>query len=218
MRFSNLAVFALTGLTIASPVVSKRDTNADVVSLLTDLYATVQTYTGAISTSSLPHLPSSSFHHTILTTRSSDATLATLSPSSSILEKTAAAPLVGEQISKITAAITSTAGEIKALPPVTGGEPTTITTTSTSPTEKRQVGAIAVAALLGLIIVEIFATLGAAILVLGVGLLLVFTTPMVSSLSLLILTVQAVLNVVLLGVTTLLNTILTSLALGVSGL
>ncbi|EAT91445.2 hypothetical protein HBH56_085690 [Parastagonospora nodorum] len=195
MRFSNLAVFALTGLTIASPVVSKRDTNADVVSLLTDLYATVQTYTGAIN-----------------------ATLATLSPSSSILEKTAAAPLVGEQISKITAAITSTAGEIKALPPVTGGEPTTITTTSTSPTEKRQVGAIAVAALLGLIIVEIFATLGAAILVLGVGLLLVFTTPMVSSLSLLILTVQAVLNVVLLGVTTLLNTILTSLALGVSGL
>ncbi|KAH3955309.1 hypothetical protein HBI56_014290 [Parastagonospora nodorum] len=195
MRFSNLAVFALTGLTIASPVASKRDTNADVVSLLTDLYATVQTYTGAIN-----------------------ATLATLSPSSSILEKTAAAPLVGEQISKITAAITSTAGEIKALPPVTGGEPTTITTTSTSPTEKRQVGAIAVAALLGLIIVEIFATLGAAILVLGVGLLLVFTTPMVSSLSLLILTVQAVLNVVLLGVTTLLNTILTSLALGVSGL
>ncbi|KAH4821215.1 hypothetical protein HBI23_046780 [Parastagonospora nodorum] len=196
MRFSNLAVFALTGLTIASPVASKRDTNADVVSLLTDLYATVQTYTGAIN-----------------------ATLATLSPSSSILEKTAAAPLVGEQISKITAAITSTAGEIKALPPVTGGEPTTISSTSPSTTvEKRQVGAIAVAALLGLIIVEIFATLGAAILVLGVGLLLVFTTPMVSSLSLLILTVQAVLNVVLLGVTTLLNTILTSLALGVSGL
>jgi len=49
-------------------------------------------------------------------------------------------------------------------------------------------------------------------------LLVVLTTPMVSSLSLLILTVQAVLNIVLLGVTTLLNTILTSLALGVSGL
>jgi hypothetical protein len=41
---------------------------------------------------------------------------------------------------------------------------------------------------------------------------------MVSSLSLLILTVQAVLNVVLGGVITLLNTILTSLALGLSGL
>jgi hypothetical protein len=48
MRFSNLAVFALSGLSIASPVVTKR---ADAVSYLTDLYATVQIYTGAISTS-----------------------------------------------------------------------------------------------------------------------------------------------------------------------
>ena len=194
MRFSSLALFALTGLSLGTPILSKRDTNADVVTLLTDLYATVQIYTGAINT-----------------------TLATLSPSSSLLDKTAAAPLIGEQIAKITAAITATAGDIKALPPVTGGEPQVINSTS-SPVAKRQVGAIAVAALLGLIIVEIFATLGAAILVLGVGLLLVFTTPMVSSLSLLILTVQSVLNVVLLGVTTLLNTILTGLALGVSGL
>jgi hypothetical protein len=46
MRFSHLSVFALSGLAIASPVVTKR---ADAVSLLTDLYATVQTYTGAIS-------------------------------------------------------------------------------------------------------------------------------------------------------------------------
>jgi hypothetical protein len=58
MRFSNLAVFALTGLTIASPVVTKRDTNADVVSLLTDLYATVQIYTGAISQFFPPPIPS----------------------------------------------------------------------------------------------------------------------------------------------------------------
>jgi hypothetical protein len=144
-----------------------------------------------------------------------DATLATLSPSSSVLEKTAAVPKIGEQINLITAAITSTTAEINALPHVNStGEPTEIPNVK----EKRQVGAIAVAALLGLIIVEIFATLGAAILVLGVGLLLVFTTPMVSSLSLLILTVQAVLDVALVGVITLLNTILTSLALGLSGL
>jgi hypothetical protein len=82
--------------------------------------------------------------------------------------------------------------------------------------EKRQL--IAVAALLSLIIVEIFATVGAAILVLGLGVLVIFTTPLTSSLSLLILTVQAVLNVVLAGVVTLLNTILGSLALALSGL
>ncbi|EHK96487.1 hypothetical protein GLAREA_10821 [Glarea lozoyensis ATCC 20868] len=192
MRFSNLAMLALSGLAIASPVV-KRDTEADVVSLLTDLYATVQTYTGAIN-----------------------ATLANLSPSSSALEKTAAVPVIGDQISKITAAITSTTSNINALPHVT--EKRSITAVGAPEVEKRQIGAIAVAALLGLIIVEIFATLGAAIVVLGAGLLVIFTTPMVSSLSLLILTVQAVLNVVLAGVITLLNTILTSLALGLSGL
>jgi hypothetical protein len=48
MRLSHLTVFALSGLSIASPVVTKR---ADVQSLLTDLFATVQTYTGAISAS-----------------------------------------------------------------------------------------------------------------------------------------------------------------------
>lgn len=62
MRFSSLALFALTGLSLGTPILSKRDTNADVVTLLTDLYATVQIYTGAISTSlPLPAL------HTILT-------------------------------------------------------------------------------------------------------------------------------------------------------
>ena len=46
MRFSHFSIFALSGLSLASPVVQKR---ADVASLLTDLYATVQIYTGAIS-------------------------------------------------------------------------------------------------------------------------------------------------------------------------
>jgi len=46
MRFSHFSVFALSGLAIASPVLNKR---ADVGTLLTDLYATVQIYTGAIS-------------------------------------------------------------------------------------------------------------------------------------------------------------------------
>jgi hypothetical protein len=46
MRFSHFSVFALSGLSLAGPVVTKR---ADTISLLTDLYATVQIYTGAIS-------------------------------------------------------------------------------------------------------------------------------------------------------------------------
>jgi len=51
MRFSHLAVFALSGLSLASPVVQqKRQETSSVESLLTDLFATVQVYTGAIST------------------------------------------------------------------------------------------------------------------------------------------------------------------------
>lgn len=60
MRFSHFSMLALSGLSLASPVVQKRDTEADVVSLLTDLYATVQIYTGAISAprpASPPSLP-----------------------------------------------------------------------------------------------------------------------------------------------------------------
>lgn len=45
-----LSVVALSGLSLASPVLDRR---ADAVSLLTDLYATIQTYTGAISMSTL---------------------------------------------------------------------------------------------------------------------------------------------------------------------
>jgi hypothetical protein len=153
-----------------------------------------------------------------------DATLAPLSPSSNIIDKTAATAKVGAQINLITAAITSTTNEIAALPHVNATKrslDSSIDSVSTdlieSPKhEKRQL--IAVAALLSLIIVEIFATVGAAILVLGLGVLVIFTTPLTSSLSLLILTGQAVLNVVLAGVVTLLNTILGSLALALSGL
>jgi hypothetical protein len=66
MRFSHISLFALTGLSLASPVV-KRDSASTVVDLLTDLYATVQTYTGAIS-QSFPS-PSSSSQLTIQSRR-----------------------------------------------------------------------------------------------------------------------------------------------------
>ena len=52
MRFSIAAVVALVGLSAAGPVaqINKR---ADAVSVLTELYATVQIHTGAISGSCL---------------------------------------------------------------------------------------------------------------------------------------------------------------------
>ncbi|KAJ4336458.1 hypothetical protein N0V95_008598 [Ascochyta clinopodiicola] len=201
MRFSQFSIFALSGLSIASPVLSKR---ADAVGLLTDLYATVQTYTGAIN-----------------------ATLAPLSASSSLLEKTAATAQVGAQINLITAAITTTTTKIKTLPPSNSTstkrtvgadldldtEPTEV---DSQPVEKRQL--IAVGALLALIIVEIFATVTAAVAILGLAGLLVFLNPLTAALSLLILAVELVLDVVLVGVIALLDSLLTALALGVSGL
>jgi hypothetical protein len=146
-----------------------------------------------------------------------------LSPSSNILDKTAATAQVGAQINLITAAITSTTSKISALPheDASGIEKRATSTdliSAPADNEKRQIGAIAIAALLGLIIVEVFATVGAAILVLGVGVLVIFTTPLTGSLTTLIVTIQVVLNVVLAGVVTLLNTILGSLALALSGL
>jgi hypothetical protein len=48
--------------------------------------------------------------------------------------------------------------------------------------------------------------------------LLIFINPLTSALSLLILAVQLVLNVVLVGVIALLNSVLAALALGLSGL
>jgi hypothetical protein len=202
MRFSHFSVFALSGLSIASPVVTKR---ADTLSLLTDLYATVQVYTGAIS--------KPSWHFLKLTLTILDATLAPLSASSSLLDKTAATAQIGTQLNLITAAVTSTTNEIKTLPPAT-----TPFTKRAQPVEKRQDVLIGVAAILSLIIIEILATVGAAIAILGGAVLLVFTTPLTTSLAGLIIAVELILDVTLVGVIALLDTLLTGLALGVSGL
>jgi hypothetical protein len=203
MRFSHLAVFALSGLSLASPVVQQKRQESSVESLLTDLFATVQIYTGAIN-----------------------ATLAPLSTSSSILEKTAAIPQVGEQLNKITAAITSTTSEIRELAPANATQPmvpangnekrSSTDVDASQPKEKRQL--IAVGALLAFIIVVIFATITAAVAILGLAGLLIFINPLTSALGLLILAVQLVLNVVLAGVIALLNSLLAALALGLSGL
>ncbi|ORX99299.1 hypothetical protein BCR34DRAFT_606670 [Clohesyomyces aquaticus] len=194
MHFSLAAVVALSGLSIASPL-AQVNHRADAVSLLTDLFATVQVYTGAIN-----------------------ATLATLTLSSSVLDKTAAIPKVGASLNSITSAITSTAAEIRAITPAnaTTPEKRSLIDTATPQLAKRQL--IAVATLLSLIILEIFATIGAAIAILGLAALLVFLNPLTSALSILILAVQLLLDTVLVAVTLLLNTLLAGLALTVGGL
>jgi len=82
--------------------------------------------------------------------------------------------------------------------------------------EKRQ--SLAAAALLALIIVEIFATATAAVAILGIAGLLVFLNPLTGALSLLILAVQVLVDALLVAVILLLNTILTRLAIGIGGL
>jgi hypothetical protein len=137
------------------------------------------------------------------------------------LEKTAAIPKVGQQLTLLTSAITASTSTIDALPhaPATS-DPVEIQglddSTSSLKYAKRQL--IAVGALLGLIIIEIFATVGAAIAILGLGGLLIFINPVTGALVALIVVVQVVLNVVLLGVIALLNSLLAGLALGLSGL
>ena len=209
MRFTYFSVLALSGLSIASPVISKR---ADAVSLLTDLFATVQIYTGAISESPVSLL--------CLSLTSTDATLAPLSASSPLLEKTAATAEVGAQINLITAALTATTDEIKALPHANSTSTKRFADSNlnvdSQPKEKRQL--IAVGALLALIIVEIFATVTAAVAILGLAGLLIFLNPLTGAISALILVVQLLLNVVLFDVIALLNSLLIALALGVSGL
>lgn len=50
MRLSNLTYFTLTTLSLASPLQPRQTPESSIESLLTSLFATVQTYTGAIST------------------------------------------------------------------------------------------------------------------------------------------------------------------------
>lgn len=212
MRFSHFSVLALSSLSIASPVLSKR---ADAVSLLTDLYTTVQTYTGAIS--------KSSYCLSALTLTISDATIAPLSASISPSRNTTATTQVVSQIDLITKAITATTNEIKALKlssckrsisPNVDLESDVI---KSQLREKRQLLG-SVGAILGLIIVEVFSTVTTVVTLLGLGGLLLALKPLAIALSLLILAVELVLNIVLTDVIALLDALLTALALGVSGL
>jgi lysozyme family protein len=146
-----------------------------------------------------------------------DATLATLTPSSSIIEKTAAIPKVGQQLNSITKAITDTTSSINSLAASNASESEKRGIDSLDhPVEKRQVDTVTV--LLTLIIVEIFATIAGAIAILGLAALLIYINPLTGAIAALILAVQLLLNVVLASVTLLLNTLLAGLALTIGGL
>ncbi|KAF2704454.1 hypothetical protein K504DRAFT_485059 [Pleomassaria siparia CBS 279.74] len=194
MRFSYVSVIALVTSAIASPVLERR---ADAVSILTDLYATIQTYTGAIN-----------------------ATLATLSTSPSVPNNTAAIAEVGAQLTSITDAIKSSTSSVKTITPCSSAKRSplerSISVQVTHPKEKRQIAEVGV--LLSLIITEIFATVTGAVAILGLAGLLVFLNPLTSSLSLLILAVEVLVDVLLIAVIVLLDSVLTALALGVAGL
>ncbi|CZS98443.1 hypothetical protein WAI453_005813 [Rhynchosporium graminicola] len=189
MRFSFLAVFALTSLSFATPTLGRR---ADAVSVLTDLLAEIKVHTGAIN-----------------------GTLAGLSPLD-VIGKAAAVNTVGQSITAVTASLNSAAASIKALAPSCSTKRSNFVSTTSleisAPIEKRQLG-IEVAVLLTAILLELFATLAVAIGVLGVTVLLIFLTPMTGGLSALILSVQLLLDTLLIGVVVLLNTLLTGLAI-----
>ncbi|KAL2070977.1 hypothetical protein VTL71DRAFT_14003 [Oculimacula yallundae] len=192
MRFSYLAVLALTGLSVATPVIERR---ADAVSILTDLLAEVKVHTGAINSS-----------------------IAGLSPLD-VVGKAAAVTEVGASLTEVTAAFQSAASSIKALTPGCSSKRSIefVSTTAVdayAPVEKRQATlALEVAILLTAIIVELFATIAAAVAILGVTVLLIFLTPMTGGLSALILAVQLLVDTLLIGVIVLLNTLLTGLAI-----
>lgn len=152
------------------------------------------------------------------THKSTDATLATLTPSSSILDKTAAVPKVGGNLNSIAKAITDTTNSINDLAPAnTSAESVKRDIEAvTHPVEKRQVDTATV--LLTLIIVEVIATIAGAIAILGLAALLIYINPVTGALAALILAVQLILNVVLASVTLLLNTLLAGLALTIGGL
>ncbi|KAF1938830.1 hypothetical protein EJ02DRAFT_382926 [Clathrospora elynae] len=201
MRFAHLSVFALSGLSIASPVVTKR---SNAISLLTDLYATVQIHTSAIN-----------------------VTLAVLSPSSSSIEKTAATAEVGKQFNLLAVALTVTTNNIKALPYSTSSESTKSIIDAeidvlgvlgidieigSAQGDDRQF--IAVGALLSCIIVEILATVSVSITILGRAGLLFCLNPLSSALSILVLNLKVALDIGLVDVIALLNSLLKGLALG----
>jgi len=192
MRVSFISILALSGLSVASPVLDRR---ADALSVLNDLFATIQTYTGAIN-----------------------ATLAPLSADSPDTDKTAAITDIGASFTSITDAISSSTTSIKTLTPGCSAKRSPLDH-SLAITEKRQsADIVAIGAALTLILIELFATITGAVAILGLSGLLLFLNPLTGSLGVLILAVEGLVDSLLIAVIVLLDSLLTGLALGLGGL
>jgi len=192
MKFSLLKSFALGGFltsAIANPIAIRQESSA--LTILTDLFTTVQTYTGAIN-----------------------ATLATLSGNSS-----AALSSVSTELTGLTSAISAATTSIQGLTPVS--KRSDISTALSAEIKPRQLDPTElalIAAEISLILVEVFATVSAAVASLGLTALLSFLNPLTGGLGGLILAVEVLVDLLLLDVTVLLDTLLTGLGLALGGL
>lgn len=101
-----------------------------------------------------------------------DGTLATLSPTSSVVEKAAALAAIGTEFGGLTAAITSATTSIKGLTVVSKRAEVSAAGVNVE-IESRQLGELALlGAALALLLLEVFATISATVAALGLGMLL----------------------------------------------
>jgi len=197
MKFSLLKPLAIGGLltsAIANPIAVRQESSA--LTILTGLFTTVQTYTGAIN-----------------------ATLATLSSTSSANDTAAALASVGTELTGLTSAIGAATTSIKGLTPVSKRSDISVAlSTEIQPRQLDPTELALIAAAISLLLVEVFATVSAAVALLGLTGLLSFLNPLTGGLGALILAVEVLVDFLLLDVTVLLDTLLTGLALALGGL
>ncbi|PMD32338.1 hypothetical protein L207DRAFT_590629 [Hyaloscypha variabilis F] len=192
----SLAFGSLLTSTVANPIAIRQESSA--LTILTSLFTTVQTYTGAIN-----------------------ATLATLSSSSSAADTAAALSSVGTELTGLTSAISSATTSIQGLTPVSKRSETSAALSPSTEIQSRQLDLAELALItaeISLILVEVFATVSSAVALLGLTGLLSFLNPLTGGLGALILAVEVLVDFLLLDVTVLLNTLLTGLALALGGL
>jgi len=190
MKFSLISIFALSLGAIAAPAPAPADTAIEKRAAIDDAYSICSSLYSEIKTY----------------TGSINATSKSVSPSSSAADKSAAAKSVGTQLNDITAAVKAATVKVKALP-------------KAAPVAPRQaVGPAELALLVEDIILEISGALNGIIADLGLQTLLSFLTPLVGSLSALLLSLEVVVNNLLALVQALVDGLLTGLSIGLAGL
>ncbi|KAI9748672.1 MAG: NEDD8-conjugating protein ubc12 [Chaenotheca gracillima] len=133
-------------------------------------------------------------------------TAESVSPTSSAEDKSAAVASAGKEITAITNAVTSVTTQVKAIQPAALAERQTAVTPE------------ALALIVQEILVEISGALNNIIATLGLQALLGFLTPLVASLSALLLSLEVVVNNILALVQALVDGLLTGLSIGLAGI